>query len=196
MNVTKAIIMFSGFQESEENKSGFEAGFFTTIRQFANGDVTVYHPRTWKTNVKNLLRQLYENGISQVAIISYSHGQAAAIDFAKLAPHYGVTIHLYLACDPIYRPTWAPRKTWAQIFSVRSVIGNPKIKVPPTIKQVYSVIQNISKPSGHHFIAIDPNETEVHIPVTIKLPHTRIDESPTWWSLVKLHLQSYVRQTH
>jgi hypothetical protein len=193
MNVTKAIIMFSGFQESEENKSGFEAGFFTTVRPFANGEVTVYHPRTWKTSVKNLLRQLYENQIFNVAIICYSHGQAAAMDFARLAPKYGVTVQLLLACDPVYRPAWLPRWTIAQFFSWRAVIGHPKIKVPPTIKEVHYVYQDIDTPNGDPLIAEDPNETTIYTPVKIKLPHTRIDESPVWWGIVKAQLEQFVK---
>jgi hypothetical protein len=193
MNVTKAIIMFSGFQESEENKSGFEAGFFTTVRPFANGEVTVYHPRTWKTNVRNLLRQLYENGISEVAIVAYSHGQAAAMAFARLAPKYGVTVRKLLGCDLVFRPTWLPRWTIAQIFSWRAVIGHPKIKVPPAIKEVHYVYQDIDTPNGDPLIAEDPNETIVHTPVKIKLPHTRIDESPVWWGIVKAQLEQFVK---
>lgn len=189
----KAIIMFGGFQESEESQSGFERGFFDTVRKFASDSVTVYHPRTWKTNVKNLLRQLYENGISEVAILSYSHGQSAAIDFAKNAPLFGVTVSLYLANDPIYRPTWAPRSTWAQIFAVRAVLGNPTIKVPTSVKEVHSVIQNITRPSGHKFVAEDPNLTAIHPPTKIFFPHTRIDESPIWWDLVDKQLRSFCR---
>jgi hypothetical protein len=193
MNVTKAIIMFGGFQESEARQSGFERGFFSTVRPFANGEVTVYHPRTWKTNVKNLLRQLYENGISKVALISYSHGQAAAMDFARAAHKCGVTIDLYLANDPIYRPSWAPRKTWAQIFAIRSIIGNPTIKVPSSVRDVHYVRQNLDKPSGHNFVAEDPCKTVISTPIFISLPHTRIDESPTWWLLVKMHLEHFVK---
>lgn len=190
--VTKAIIMFSGFQESEKRQSGFEKGFFSTTRPFANDEVTVYHPRTWKTNVKNLLRQLYENGISEVAVICYSHGQAAAMDFARLAPKYGVTVRLLLACDPVFRPTWLPREWWWQIFSWRAIIGNPRIKVPPSIKEVYYVYQTIDSPNGDEMVAEDPSETVIHTPVEIRLPHTRIDESPDWWDLVKVQLDVFV----
>jgi hypothetical protein len=189
----KAIIMFSGFQESEARQSGFEKGFFSTVRPFADENVTVYHPRTWKTNVHNLLRQLYENGISQVAVITYSHGQAAALDFASAAPCYGVTVDILLCCDPIYRPSWLPRWTLAQAVSFRSVLGNPKIKVPSSVKRVHYVIQDITLPSGHRMIAEDPKETQIASPIKIQLPHIRIDESPTWWALVKIHLQEFVK---
>lgn len=190
-NVTKAILMFGGFQESEERQSGFERGFFNTVRPFANGETTVYHPRTWKTNVKNILRQLYENGISQVAILTYSHGQAAAMDFAKLAPQFGVSVDLLMCCDPIYRPAWAPRATWAQVFAIRAMIGDPAIKVPPSVDQVHYVIQTITKPAGHRLVAQDTDATHIHTPIKISLPHVRIDESPAWWALVKMHLTHF-----
>jgi len=194
MNVTKAIIMFSGFQESEERQSGFEKGFFQTVRPFANGDVTVYHPRTWKTNVKNLLRQLYENGIPEVAVICYSHGQAAACDFARLAPKYGVTVRLLLACDPVYRPVWLPRETWAQIFAFRAMLGSPKIRVPASVTEVHYVYQNLDSPNGDPMIAENSDETKIAAPVRIALPHTRIDESPIWWGIVKMQLNAFVNE--
>jgi hypothetical protein len=190
-NVTKAILMFGGFQESEARQSGFEKGFFNVVRPFANGEITVYHPRTWKTNVRNILRQLYENGISEVAVITYSHGQAAAMDLAKLAPQFGVTVNLLLCCDPIYRPAWAPREIWAQVFAWRAMIGNPVIKIPPSVNQVHYVIQDITKPSGHRMEAQDPEATHVHTPIKISLPHVLIDESPKWWEMVKMHLKHF-----
>jgi hypothetical protein len=190
----KAVIMFSGFQESEARQSGFERGFFTVVRPFANGDITVYHPRTWKTNVRNLLRQLYENGISEVAVICYSHGQAAAMAFAREAPQYGVTVELLLACDPVYRPTWAPRETWAQVFAIRAMLGKPKIKVPSSVREVHYVYQTLDSPNGDTMVAENTECTKVATPIKISLPHTRIDESPTWWSLVRMHLARFAGQ--
>jgi len=188
----KAILMFSGFQESEERQSGFERGFFQTVRKFSCKNVTVYHPRTWKTNVKNLLRQLYENGITEVAIISYSHGQAAALDFARTANKYGVTVAMLIACDPIYRPTWAPRNLFGQIFAIRAVVGSPVIRVPATVREVFSVVQTITLPSGHKFVAEDETKTQIHSPLEAYLPHTRIDESPVFWNLVAEKLPIFV----
>lgn len=187
----KAILMFSGFQESEESQSGFERGFFNVVRKFSSDEVTVYHPRTWKTNVTNLLRQLFENGITEVAIVSYSHGQAPAMELARLADRYGITIRCWLACDPIYRPTWLPRSTWAQLFAVRAVIGNPVIKVPASVKEAWSVIQRIEKPCGHELVAVYPTSTKIHAPIVVNFGHTRIDESPAFWYLVKSKLTDF-----
>jgi hypothetical protein len=187
----KAVLMFSGFQESEQYQSGFERGFFEVVRKFSSANVTVYHPRTWKTNVTNLLRQLFENGITEVSIISYSHGQAPAMELARLADRYGVTVNLWLACDPIYRPTWLPRSTWAQVFAFRAMIGNPVIKVPPSVKEVFGVKQTIQKPCGHELVAVDPAATKIHPPIIINFGHTRIDESPAWWHLVKTKLSEF-----
>jgi hypothetical protein len=187
----KAILMFSGFQESEASQSGFERGFFNVVRKFARDEVTVYHPRTWKTNVINLLRQLYENGITEIAIVSYSHGQAAAMDLARLAPRYGVTISCWLACDPIYRPAWLPRSTWAQVFSFRAVLGSPKIEVPPAVREVWSVRQTVQKPCGHELVAADPSATKIHPAIVVNYGHTRIDESPAFWHLVRTRLTEF-----
>ena len=43
----RAIISFSGFQESEDNRNGFEDGFFRIVSAFAKpGEIYVYAPRT------------------------------------------------------------------------------------------------------------------------------------------------------
>jgi hypothetical protein len=77
--------------------------------------------------------------------------------------------------------------------SFRSIIGNPKIKVPSSVRRVHYVIQDITLPSGHRMVAEDPKETQIATPIRIQLPHIRIDESPTWWALVKIHLQEFVK---
>jgi hypothetical protein len=190
----KAILMFTGFQESEAKRSGFEAGYFDIVRHFASEQVTTYHPRTWKTDIDNLLRQLFENGIREVAILCYSHGQSAAMDFGQKAGHYGIKIPLLLTCDAVYRPSWAPRSMLAQILAVRAMIGNPKIKVPPSIREVFSVIQKIEKPCGHPLVAEDTKATLIYNPEVLTYGHTRMDEAPEWWQLVSEKLKRFTHR--
>lgn len=185
--------MFTGFTESERKQSGFEKVFFEIVRNFTNGKITIYHPRTWTTNVDNLLRQLYDNGISEVAILCYSHGQHAAMDFGRKADKYGVKIRLLLTCDAVYRPSWLPRWNWLQPLAIRAVVGTPKIKVPHTVSEVHSVIQRVQKPCGHTLVAEDDKATLIHPPLELTYAHTRIDEAPEWWDLVREQLQKFTR---
>lgn len=189
----KAILMFTGFQESEAKRSGFEAGYFDIVRHFASEQVTTYHPRTWKTDIDNLLRQLYDNGIKEVAILCYSHGQSAAMEFASKADQYGISIPLLLTCDAVYRPRWVPRWTLAQVLAFRSMVGDPQIKVPASIKEVFSVIQRVDRPHGHILIAEDKTNTTIHPLQILTYSHTRIDEAPEWWKLVSNVLHKFVK---
>lgn len=187
----KSIIMFTGFQESERVGNGFERGFFDVVRKFAAQHVTTYHPRTWKTDVAPMLRQHYDNGITETAILCYSHGQAAAIEFAKRAPEYGVAIPLLLACDPVPRASWLPRATWAQPLTLFSIIGSDVIKVPPSVKSVRYVRQHMTFPRGADFVADYPDSTIIHDPEIVHLPHIRIDESKAWWTMVMRSLEQF-----
>ena len=186
----KAILTFQGFTESESNRSGTEDLFFDVIRNFAGRDVTTYHPRTWTTNVRHLAEQLMRQNIRHVAIVSYSHGQAAATAFARLAYDYGLKVDLWLACDPVYRPTWAPRNLIGQLLSFRAIIGNPKIRVPHGVRRVASVQQTLTKPCGHQLFSNHPN-TYIQKPLTLPYGHTGIDSAPEWFALVKSELRQW-----
>ena len=183
--------MFTGFQESERVGNGFERGFFEVVRKYSCPEVTTYHPRTWKTDVTPMLRQHYDNGITETAILCYSHGQAAAMAFARLAPEYGVTIPVLLACDPVPRAPFLPRATWAQPLSLLSILTHDEIKVPASLKSVRYVRQHMTFPRGADFVAECPDSTIIHEPEIVHLPHTRIDESKAWWSMVMRSLEQF-----
>ena len=58
--------------------------------------------------------------------------------------------------------------------------------------EVHYVYQTLDAPNGDPMIAEDHNETLIATPLKISLPHTRIDESPTWWGIVKSQLTTFV----
>jgi len=188
----KAILTFQGFTESESRRSGTEDLFFQVIRKFAGPDVTTYHPRTWTTNVRHLADQIIRQGIRNVALVSYSHGQAAAMAFARIAYQAGISCDLWLCCDPVYRPTWAPRKTWAQVFAIRAMIGNPTIKIPPSVRRVVGVRQEINRPQACKLRAIDPHRTRLQKLDVLPYSHTAIDEAMPWYDLVHGELKHWM----
>jgi len=189
----KAIITFQGFTESDDNRTGTEDLYFNVIRRFAREDVTTYHPRAWTSNVKNLASQVARQGIRNVAVISYSHGQAAATDFARAAYKLGITIDLWLACDPVYRPSWLPRWNWTQPLAFRALTKSARIAIPFNIRKVTGVRQDISWPFGHDLKPASPLTTVEDL---VKLPysHTAIDQATEWFQLVKTELQKWTNQ--
>jgi len=186
-----AIVAFQGFTESDNSRTGTEDLFFRVIRCYASPTVTTYHPRTWTSNVKRIAAQLSRQGIRNVAMVSYSHGQAAATDFANACYTHGISVDLWLACDPVYRPTWLPRLNWLQPAAIRALCQSAIIKVPHNVMRVVSVRQELSIPRGHLLRATSSN-THIEPAKVLRYTHTTIDQSPEWFTLVARELGHWV----
>jgi hypothetical protein len=186
-----AVLTFQGFTESSRQRTGTEDLYFSVIRQFASRSTTTYQPQPWTADVKTLAAQIARQGIRNVAIVSYSHGQSTAVDFSKAAYSLGITVDLWLACDPVYRPAWLPRWNWMQPLAFRALTKTARIKVPHNIRRVTGVRQDISWPAGHD---LTPTSPATYVEDLIKLPysHTTIDHAPEWFSLVKTELASWI----
>lgn len=188
----RAIISFSGFQESEDDRSGFEDGFFRVVSGFAKPNkIFTYAPRTWKSDVKVLADQLRRQHITSVAILSYSHGQAATTAFARYAYEIGLDVDLWIACDPVYRPTWLPRCTLAQAVSVKAMLKKGKIKIPKGIRRTVYIRQEKDRPNGHDLVPTSPDQTSECVGVFHSYGHTQIDEAPEFWRIVKEELNAW-----
>jgi hypothetical protein len=191
----KAILTFQGFTESIRTRTGTEDLYFNVIRKFANPDVTTYHPYPWTANVKDLAAQVARQNIRHVALVSYSHGQSAALAFVKEAHRYGVDTDLWLACDPVYRPAWLPRQTWAQVGAFRALIPkSAQIRVRTPIKRIAGVRQDQTIPKGHDIAAEHPGTTLQPLK-WLPYPHTLIDEAPAWHNLVGDELSAWLGLT-
>lgn len=188
----KAVLTFQGFRESEERRSGTEDLFFQVIRKFSCEDVTTYHPRDWTCDVKALAKQLARQGIRHVALVSYSHGQAAATAFARLAYPMGLDVHLWLACDPVYRPTWLPRWNVMQPLAFRALMTEGRIQVPQAVRRVAWCRQRMNLPCGHDLVAENAATTMVQDPLKLLYTHTAIDHAPEWYGLVKRELAGWL----
>lgn len=182
------IITFQGFTESLDAPTGTDRLFWEVTSkyagEYAGKEVTVYHPREWTANVKSLAAQMHRLRPERIIVITYSHGQSAAIDFAKHLARYNLTISLWLACDPVARPTWLPRYNWLQPLAARALTPWGKIKLPPNILRFAGVRQKISTPRGHD---VEPTSSVIEYQ-TLSYAHTVIDEAPEWHTLVDLYL--------
>lgn len=192
MRYEQAIISYSGFQQSEARRSSFEDGYFDYVAPFTNDETITYAPRTWKSDVKALANQLRRQGIERVALLSYSHGQAAVVEFARYAHAIGVTSDLWIGCDPVYRPTWLGRRTLAQILSFRAMLQHNEIKVPEEIIRTVYLTQDKDRPCGHKLIPSIEGQVIEHAGTLHTYGHTQIDGSPEWWALVREELNGWV----
>jgi len=183
----KAIVTFQGFTESSEKRTGTEDLYWQVIRLFSGSGITTDWPRQWTANTKDLASLLARQRIERVAMVSYSHGQAAACDFAEKCYALGIDVDLWLACDPVYRPSWLPRINAAQPLAFRAISRFAKIKVPRSVKRVASVRQRVNRPHGHDLIATSP-DTVIAPPIDLRFTHTEIDHAGEWFALVKEEL--------
>jgi len=188
----KAIINYTGFRQSEKQRSGFEDGYWRHVRKFAGPNVTTLHPRDWNDNVETSAKMLARQGVREVAVLSYSHGQAAAVAFAKHAEKLGIEVGLWLACDPVYRPTWLPRWSGMQFLAFRAMLKNGEIKVPENINRVVYIRQTKNRPNGHDLIATHPKQEIVLDTILLDYRHDQIDNAPEWWELVGREVENWV----
>jgi len=189
----QAIILYTGFQQSDERRSGFEDGFFQHVAPLQDSNTLVFAPRTWKSNVKELANQLRRQGVERVALLSYSHGQAAATAFARYAYEIGIDVNLWLACDPVYRPTWLPRCTMTQLVAFRAMLKTGKIKIPFNIKRTAYIRQEKDMPRGHTLVPEDESQIVELAGILHTRGHCEIDEAPEWWALVSKELKGWVK---
>jgi hypothetical protein len=186
----KAIVTFQGFTESDRRRTGTEDLYFTIIRKFADEITTTYQPRTWTSNVSALAAQINRQDIRHVAIVSYSHGQAAAVQFAEACYDLGIRIDLWLACDPVYRPPWLPRWNWLQPLAFRALTPSATIRVPANVRRVCGVRQVLTIPCGHGLRPDGPN-TRINTFPVLPYSHTAIDSSPEWFHMVETELRQW-----
>jgi hypothetical protein len=190
----RALLCFMGFTENERERSDTEDLWWNVMRPLSDPDkLTVYHPRTWSSRTKPLLDQLRRRGVVSTAVYSYSHGQAAAMDFSREAREYGISVDLWLACDPVYRPAWLPRWNALQPLSFRAMIpGAGKIHVPPTVRRVVWCRQRMDLPQGADLVAEDAQRTFIEPPMVLARKHTQIDSDLHWAAVVQKELLAWV----
>jgi hypothetical protein len=112
-----AIIPIKGNAQTHFADDGMEHLHWHHLRLLARPDLTVYHPRTWKTNVRNLMLQLQRHDVQHVLFIGYSHGQAAIMKAARMAPDYGIKSIRVVLCDPVWRSRALPRWGWRRLLA-------------------------------------------------------------------------------
>jgi len=186
----RAIVTFQGFTESSAKRTGTEDLYWDVIRSFSSAEITTDWPRRWTADVKELAALLARQRVESVAMVSYSHGQSAACQFAEHCYDLGIDVDLWLACDPVYRPAWLPRWNWMQPLAFRALLKKGKIAIPHNIRRVAGVRQETDLPRGHTLVPATPLTTVEPFTV-LPFGHTTIDNAGEWFSLVHKELKQW-----
>ncbi len=185
LEMNSAIIPIKGNAQTHFADDGMEHLHWHHLRLLARPDLTVYHPRTWKTNVRNLMLQLQRHDVQHVLFIGYSHGQSAIMQAARMAmaPDCGIKSIRVVLCDPVWRSRALPRWGWAQALSVRSLMSHPRIRIPDNVHRVDWVRQQVDYPRAHELVAENPRRTYIAEPTIIPRSHSKIQWSDLWFEL-------------
>lgn len=190
--IEDAINFFTGFQQSERKRSGLEDLCFKMIREDWFPNTYIYAPRTWTTNVQHLANQQARQGVKRAAVVSYSHGQAAAVAYAEYATSIGIKVDLWIACDPVSRNKRLPRWNFAQFLALSALKKKGKIKVPIQVRRGAYVRQEKDWPYGHDLVATNSHvQTAECMWITHSYGHSEIDESPEFWSVAREELTAW-----
>jgi hypothetical protein len=185
-----AIIPIMGFLQDPYEPNGFTDLHFDLLRNFESKDVIALAPRQYTTDVKKLVAELVRRRVDRISVITFSHGQSVVKPLAAECEKHRIIFSQWVACDPVPRPSWLPRKDIFQPLAVRALVPGQKIAVPKTVKFATGVWQDCSIPHGAE---LAPNGVTVIEPMQkLAWSHAQMDNSPEFYALVKRHLLAWL----
>ena len=189
------IAVISGFTETERDQCGLDEiqrDLDAKYKLYPN--VEVYDLRSWKADMRGLAALMDRDGITEVIIISYSHGAGyASPRLARELDKRGIVVAAALLCDPVYRPLWLPRWTIAQVFAVRALIPESAvIKFPLNVETIEGVRQTRSIPRGHKVRIGHLQPKHVRLVIRPDVNHSNIDSSSEFRTLVHQVLKQLI----
>jgi hypothetical protein len=194
----KAILTFQGFRQSIRYRTGTEDLYFAAdgIKSLSCPGIHTRPPEDWTADVESILNQLRRQGCTHIALVSYSHGQAAARAAAAHAEKLGIIVDLWVACDAVVRNEILPRHNAFQIFAAaRAMLKRGTITIPANIREVASVRQNLNRPNGHTLVPAKGATTIVHPPEVLPYPHNLIDDCAQWHTIAMHHLRKWAHKS-
>ena len=180
-----------GFTQGRERENGFERLWDTVLRKYASpSECVVYAPETWKIDARRRMQQLQRLEMRHLFIIAYSHGQAAAMAMARMAPRYDIWTVRMCLLDPVGRNPVLPRWAWAQTLSARSITPWMRIKIPPTVSRVAWARQYRNLPRAHD-LEWDKRHTYVADPLVLDATHSEAQWHPEWFAMVDREVDNW-----
>lgn len=191
--ITHVAIPITGFRQRQRAQSGFDRAWETSWRKRASATCTVYQPIVWTTPAKPILEQLERWEAKHLFLWAFSHGQALAMELARLAPKYGIKSIRMALCDPVGRNPILPRWDWIQALSARSMTPWMRIRIPAAVERVAWARQRENRPMAHDLVWSDGTDVlpAIEIPVT----HSEIQWAGSWMRLADSELDFWLLET-
>lgn len=111
-----------------------------------------------------------------ICIYAYSWGGGyAAPRFARQLQRRNLPVRAMVLSDPIFwHPVWPLR--WRALTNWNwPLLGQPIIRIPHNVREVWTFQQAVTRPSGHRIIA--DNGCEIHPRVQLMMDHQHMDSA-------------------
>ncbi|MFI4876234.1 MAG: hypothetical protein ACIALR_12875 [Blastopirellula sp. JB062] len=113
-----------------------------------------------------------------IGIYAYSWGAGwGAMQLAKQLRRRGLPVRVMVLSDPIYRH---PIALWRSLRNAwLPIVGEPLIRVPDNVKEVFTFHHLQNRPSGHKLISASrTNGALIHPPQLLHYDHQYMDDAP------------------
>lgn len=171
-------VVISGFLQREGQPTGmFRLWLDLKDGVGNNGGKTVVELRSWDDNWSDLAEKIWRarpgNVAPKIKIYAYSWGGASAMILARELRERGIGVDWIVLSDPVYRSRW-----WSGLW--RSMVGNPRIRVPSNVQHVGRFYQRQNWPRGHRLLIESPMLTKVGVSGELELNHQYMDDAETF----------------
>ena len=163
--ISRRIVVISGFSQDLSAPTGLEQLWMKLRQLYECRDeektcrVSLH---TWDEDFEAFTNNVIRTGPEHVGLIdlrvaAYSWGAGRGfVRLAEACKARGIRIHRAVLSDPVYHCWWMP---WRALWS--PLIGEPKIKVPSSVKEVWYLRQSVDVPKGHEVIAEKATHTGI-----------------------------------
>lgn len=178
----------SGFRQSPAAWNGVLELAEKLRETHCDGVRSRVHYFTWRENwaaIANYHLALAEKYRTEATIGIYAYSWGAgwgAMQLASQLRRRGLRVRVMVLSDPVYRHPfflWRSLCNWTWPLG-----GEPLIRVPDNVKEVYWFQQTQNRPSGHKLISASrTNGALIHPPVLLRRDHQYMDDAPEFHRL-------------
>ncbi|MEW4451286.1 hypothetical protein AB1L30_01245 [Bremerella sp. JC817] len=179
----------SGFTQSVGKWNGILDLTEKLREQFCDGVRSRIHYYPWNANFAEVAEYYWALGDKYgvrpiLGIYAYSWGAGrGAMTLARQLNRRGLVVRVMVLADPVYHHPFAPWRafrTWCL-----PIVGEPVIRVPDNVREVYSFHQVQNRPGGHKLISAGrAGGAFIHPRVLLRYDHQYMDNAPEFHNLV------------
>jgi hypothetical protein len=172
--INVVIDSYMGFSQKLDKHTGFDDLYATLVTQLSGKARVINIPHRWNSWVGVDAKQVARHSTSKTyhVRIGYSYGGYAAYKRCEADSKLGITVDRLFLIDAVWRLKTA---RWSWLARLSSVVGKPKFKIPPNVKNVTCWRQKVNLPAGHEITVQDDGHTILDDRSWVDVPHNDMD---------------------